>query len=335
VASSTLEPGAYPAAFLRSFYYIHKTRDMQEKYTKETLINLFNCGYGMVAVIDKDDFQFHLGSSINNTYTSFNQNNFSADNNVYEEPLGFRIKYFNFAWAKFQASKTFDLSVSAYLASYLKGDTKSTYYSLATTGLHAHYHGEKLKVLANLFYQFGRNPYGQNVSAYMFTFSPNYTIGKWNVGFGLDYLSGNRDNENYNAFDIMYGARFPYNGWMNYYLLTSNTKNSGLIDIYLNIKWNITNKHSVMAFYHIFKLEHDNYDIPVGGDYSYLNRNLGSELDINYTYKYDKNFDIQMYFSYYFATETTEYIKGIPRGTSTSPYWVNLMLTYKPELFKQ
>jgi hypothetical protein len=51
-------------------------------------------------------------------------------------------------------------------------------------------------------------------------------------------------------------------------------------------------------------------------------------------YKYDKDISLGLYFSYYFATETSEYLKGIESGKSTSPYWVNLMLTFKPTLFK-
>jgi hypothetical protein len=54
-----------------------------------------------------------------------------------------------------------------------------------------------------------------------------------------------------------------------------------------------------------------------------------------YTYKFDKSFNIQTRFSYYFATETTKFVKGITKGTSTSPFWVNVMLTYTPKLFEK
>lgn len=89
-----------------------------------------------------------------------------------------------------------------------------------------------------------------------------------------------------------------------------------------------------MATYHVFLLMQDvNRDI-VGGDYSYLNKKLGGELDMNYTYKYDRSFNIQLHFSYYLANDNTDFLKNIARDKSTSPYWASLMLTYKPEFFK-
>lgn len=281
--------------------------------------------------LDKDDFQFHLGSSINNTWIGFDKTSFNP-NSSYEEPLGYRIKYFNFLWMKFYASKKFSISLSEYIANYLAPNTTSTLYTLATTAAHLDFHTEKTKILANVFYQYGSKSSSQKENSYMLTLSGKHKLDAIEIGAGLDYMSG--DGENTQAFDIMYGARHKYNGWMNYYVIPKSTKDGGLIELNANIKWSINKQHSVYASFHQFSLETPIYESMVGGDYSDYKKNLGSELDLNYTYKYNKSFNIQAFFGYYFATKTTEFVKSIPEGSSTSPFWASIMLTFKPQLFK-
>jgi len=285
--------------------------------------------------LDKDDFHFHFGSSINNTFASFDKTNFEMIDNPYLKPFGYRIKYFNFVWLNFQINQSLQLSINNYLSSYLAENTMSTIYSMMTHGVYSEYQKKSFLAKAEVYYQYGNNGKGKDVSAYMFALSASYKSGKFKWGAGLDYLSGDKsDNNSFNAFDVMYGGRHKFNGWMNYYNLASNTNNNGLIDIYPNITWNIHKRHSLYAVYHIFRLPQEIYTLPDGGgDYSYLNQNMGGELDINYIYKFDKSFNIQAFFGYYFATETTEFIKGIPKGTSTSPFWFSVMLTFKPQLF--
>ncbi len=281
--------------------------------------------------LDKDDFRFHFGSSINNTSVSFNR----IPNNIFDSPFGYRIKYFNFVWLHFQINNSLSLSVNNYLSSYIKEETISTIYSMGTSGLYAEYKSDHLLAKGEVYYQYGRNGFGKEISAYMGSVSGKYNLGKIKIGAGFDYLSGNNSNNtSYNAFDLMYGGRFKFNGWMNYYNLASSTQDNGLVDIYPNISWAIHKKHQIYAVYHFFSLAQDNFVIPDGdGDYSYLNKNIGGELDISYTYKFDKSFSIQAFFGYYFATETTEFIKGVGKGQSTSPYWFSVMLAFKPELF--
>ena len=285
---------------------------------------------------NKSDFHFHFGSSINNTWASFNKEDFNPEENPYESPLGYRIKYLNFVWLKFHVNEAFTISIADYFSSYLAKNTKSTIYSLSTSGIYLNYKTKKLIAEANAFYQFGKNAKGQDQDAYMFTLSAKYKIKKWQVGAGLDYLSGDEPNsqeKKSKAFDLLYGARFKYYGWMNYYLTTASTKNGGLIDIYPDIKWSINKKHSLFATYHFFSLAQKAYDLPVGGDVSYLNSDLGGELNVNYTYKYSKEFNIRLFVAYYNASETLEFIKGVGKGNSTSPYMATLMLTFKPQIF--
>lgn len=277
---------------------------------------------------DTKKFSLHLASSINNTWTSFNKTSFIPEENPNELPIGDRIKYFNFIWFHYKFNEKAKLSFANYYASFLSPGTKSTYYTLGTSGLHFDYKSDFLHAQANAYYQYGKSSTGSNVSAFMTTLKADFKFNSFTFGINGDYLSGDdQNNESYNAFNILYGARWPVYGWMNYYVLTGDTKNGGLVDLYPGIKYSIQKKHHLLAQFHFFSLATKTFDVPE------LNKNLGNELDFSYVYKYDKDISLGLYFSYYFATETSEYLKGIESGKSTSPYWVNLMLTFKPTLF--
>lgn len=272
--------------------------------------------------------KIHLGSSINNTWISFNKDNFNPTENSNEIPLGFRIKYFNFLWFNYQFSDKFKISFANYYASFLGPDTKSTYYTLGTSGLHFDYQSDFLAAQANLYYQYGKTPSGIDASAFMATLKAQLNFKPFTFSLNGDYLSGDETTkDSYNAFNILYGARWPVYGWMNYYVLPGDTKNGGLVDLYPGIKYVVQKKHYFLAQFHFFSLSTITFETPE------LDKNLGNELDFSYVFKYDKDLSLGLYFSYYFATETSEYIKGIEYNKSSSPYWLNLMITFKPSLF--
>ncbi len=281
---------------------------------------------------DNENLKIHLGSSISNTWASFNKDSFDAENNPYETPLGYRIKYFNFLWMKINISERLSISLSEYISNYLAANTSSTVYTLATTAIHFNYHTDKTKVLTNIFFQYGSKDSELKENSYMITMLWKQKFHSIETGLGVDFMTG--DNKKSGAFDILYGARHKYNGWMNYYVIPGSTKNGGLVDLNANIKWSINKQHSIYASFHQFWLETDSYNYEIDTDNSHLTNNLGNELDLSYMYKFNKSFNIQAFFAYYFATETTEYIKGIAAGKSTSPYWASIMLTFKPQLFK-
>ena len=63
-------------------------------------------------------------------------------------------------------------------------------------------------------------------------------------------------------------------------------------------------------------------------------KDLGSEVDLMYTYKILKDVSLQAGFSYYFTTETLKEVKRVSATDVNSPYWAWAMITFKPELFK-
>jgi len=169
----------------------------------------------------------------------------------------------------------------------------------------------------------------------MVTVHPGYTISKFRIGLGLDYYSGDdANNEEFGAsertFNRFYGAVYKYNGNMNYYTyIKGSTKNGGLADLYPSLTFKTNKKHIVSAYYHFFSLVNA---VKLGNDIV-EDKDLGSELDVVYTFKQSKELNLKVGFSYYFATESLEKIKGYPDGNINSPYWGWVMLTFKPTLF--
>ena len=61
---------------------------------------------------------------------------------------------------------------------------------------------------------------------------------------------------------------------------------------------------------------------------------MGSELDLMYTYKILPELTLQVGASHYITTETFRKVKGVNGSEIRTPYWVWTMITFTPELFK-
>ncbi len=245
------------------------------------------------------------------------------------------IKTLNFINLRKKINDHISASATVIGAGYTNESQPGTIYMTATYGLWSGLKFDGFDAIVNVYFQNGHAQSGKKVSAYMLTLSPGYKVGKFRLGAGLDYISGDDANSNdfgkkEKTFNKMYGAVFKYYGWMNYFTyMKASTKNGGLTDIYPNIKFMINNKHAIDAFYHFFSLANN---VALGSDII-DDKNLGSELDLRYTYKIMPELNLQAGFSCYFVTESLEKIKGVGVGDSSSPYWAWVMLTFKPTLF--
>jgi hypothetical protein len=111
--------------------------------------------------------------------------------------------------------------------------------------------------------------------------------------------------------------------------MKASTANGGLIDIYPNIKIPFAKKHSVYFGYHKFYLANP---VLVSNDLV-DNTDLGSEIDLMYTYNILPEVVLQAGASYYLTTETLEKVKKVDGTDIRSPYWIWAMITFKPNLF--
>ncbi|MBN1252901.1 MAG: alginate export family protein [Bacteroidales bacterium] len=202
-----------------------------------------------------------------------------------------------------------------------------------TSGLFVKYDDKKLLAKAEAYYQMGKTITSQDVAAYLFNAEAGYNFGAAYFGAGIDYLSGQdlNETEKYQSFDVLYGARFKYYGNLNYFLTSGSTKNGGLVNPFVKLGLKFKEKHSLTAYYHMFQLAQDVVNPTTTEVYD---KNLGSEIDIMYKYKLNKEIQIEAGYHTAFVSETLEAFKGVAAGESETPQWFWLSITFKPTLFK-
>lgn len=306
------------------------------KYDDQRLISWRNWNqYGLTydaAVFNyyENGWDVNVGMSYNNMISNGRP---AQDNGLFDNTN--LMKTFNFLRVKRKFSDAFSASFLATGAGYQKTNDPGTIYMMGTLGFWAGINAGGFDATANAYYQLGKAQSGQDVSAFMFTVDPGYKAGNARFGVGFDYISGDDATaddygEKVKTFNKMYGAVFAYYGWMNYYTyMKSRTKNAGLVDIYPNIEYGFNKKHKVRGYLHFFSLANQAL---LGGELL-EDQGLGQEVDLMYIYKHSKELTVQAGFSYYFATDALEQLKGFAPGTTAAPYWGWVMLTFKPTLF--
>jgi len=287
---------------------------------------------------DAISYAFTKNNWFLNAAVSYNNNIALSNGKIIVDDEFFNLKNLlktqNYIHIKRKFHKNFSASFVTLLSGYQHNTNESVMYVTATYGLWWRFDNGKFDISSDIYFQNGKAQSGKDVMAYMATLHPGIKFGKIRVGLGGDYISGdNAKNTDYKTkertFNQMYGAVFKYYGYMNYYsYMKSSTANGGLIDIYPNVKIPINTKHTIAAFYHKFYLANP---VMVGVEII-DNTDLGSEVDLMYTYKILKDLVLQAGVSYYFTTETLEKVKGVGSNIQ-SPYWVWTMITFSPELF--
>jgi len=200
-----------------------------------------------------------------------------------------------------------------------------------TSGIFMKYDNKKIFAASEVYYQLGKTIGGQDVAAYLFNAEAGYNFGIPYIGAGIDYISGQSqdETEKYQAFDNFYGARFKFNGNLNYFVVPKSTKNGGLVNPFFKLGLKFNKKNSLTAYYHMFKTAQD----VVNGTGENYDKNLGSEIDLIYTHKINKEIILKAGYHTAFVSETLESFKGVTIGESETPQWFWVMLTFKPTLF--
>lgn len=317
------------------------------KYDDQRLLawrnwNQYSLSYDAVKLsFMKSSWQIDMGLSWNNKFIKLLGKE-AGTNNYYND--GWRIKSLNFLYVKRKFSKSY-ISFSVIASGVQKTNNTSDVFNFKLTyGPYVKLIFNKVDIMLNAFLQNGHDANSKEVMAYMFSADAGYKISNFRIGAGIDYISGDdasNTSQDYmdknHSFDLLYGARFKFYGWMNLFgVLPSATKTGGLVDIYPNISYTFFDKHNVKLFYHFFALQ--NNVLKKGTTNEYYDKNLGSEMDFMYTYNAFKEASLSLGASYYFTNETMDALNlGYDTNgdliRSESPYWAWIMLTIKPTLF--
>ncbi len=196
-----------------------------------------------------------------------------------------------------------------------------------TVGTHLKTKKDNLNIAANLYYQFGNDVANNDLSAYLLGLEANYKItDKTKVGLGVELQSGNDYNTaagKNNAFTPLYGTNHKFNGFMDYFYVGNHANNVGLLDIYAKVNLKLNKKSSLTAFVHSFSAA---ADINTS-----VSKQLGTEIDLVYAYKFTKEIGIKAGYSQMFASEGMEILKENSDNNTNNWGWV--MITIKPTLF--
>jgi hypothetical protein len=286
----------------------------------------------------KNNWQFDLAVSYNNDNSKgeaagFGSNTFDVD------PIARRLRTLNFIYIKKQISDSWYVSTTAMLTGYQKEKLSSTTYLMGTYGLFTEYKNKGLEGRMNLYGQSGKSQKGLDVNAFMFTAEASYRKGKIRPGIGIDMLSGNDGSHTdpgykatEHAFDVFYGVRYARYGFMNQYVVPGSTLGGGLVDIYPQLHFYPDKKSRFTIDYHFFSLQ-QKVKHPKNPEL-FLSGSLGSELDLVWHYNFSKELFTTVGYSYYFTNDTFASVKKIDPEKIGKPYFVYVMLTFKPLLFR-
>ncbi|MDD2386531.1 MAG: alginate export family protein [Bacteroidales bacterium] len=288
----------------------------------------------------KKDWKLDLGLSYNSWGTA------DKNNSYFDGATTKRMKTLNFLHLNKEFDK-FSASFNLISAGYHKGNTTNVIYLTNTYGLYLKYKNNSFMIDGNAYMQSGKSYEGKDIKgAYLLTLNgETYLLDKkLSLKAGVDYFSGadgtNSDelyNTQHHNFNLMYGARYLYYGNQNMFtLMDTHTKNAGLTDIHFGLNYKQSEKHIFDLTYHIFSTSEKvlkEID-PIQNERIYYNQSLGSEIDMVYTYKINKELVVKSGLSYYFTNSTIESFKGI-KGDVGLPFWGWIMLSFKPTLFEK
>ncbi|GGX18700.1 alginate export family protein [Aquimarina muelleri] len=270
----------------------------------------------------KESFKFDLGFA-------FNQNEEALTGTTLTTPNTYKsIQYvwLHKDWKNFSGSFLF-LNNGLQFTDTTNPDNDETRYS-QTTGAHLKYKKEKFDLISNLFYQFGSDVNNNDLSAYLLSLETNYKISEqWKATLGGELQSGNDNgapaNGNNDAFTPFYGTNHKFNGLMDYFYVGNHVGNLGLIDLYIktNIKFNPKSSLNIAA--HNFMAA---ADMPRDNS-----KQLGTEIDLVYSYNLQKDINIKAGYSHLFASDGMEILKNNSDGNTNNWGWI--MVTIKPTLF--
>ena len=165
----------------------------------------------------------------------------------------------------------------------------------------------KIAIQAAYYAQSGKNRDGiKMIDAYHYTISATYQKGKFSVTPGYDVLSGNdAGTPEDEKFDPLYGTPHRHWGYMDYFYVGTGSPAGGLKNPYFKFKYTGNTLTAGLDF-HLFSIAEDMKK----ADGTFIDKNLGNELDFTLNYNMNKFTNIELGYSYMNATSSMPFAKG-------------------------
>ncbi len=276
-------------------------------------------------------------------FFAYNQNYKTLYGNNLSNPAGydyattdaFPHKWMQTIWAKFPLGEKSKITLLVANLGFQQATITNTitpeFYS-QTYGANYFFGGKKINAQVAAYFQGGKNITGATTEAYTATANIGYHISdQWTIGIGSDLISGNdigvAQSRN-TAFNPYFQTGHKFYGFMDYYYAGNTHRNVGISDSYLKVNFKAKKNFSLGMVLHQFVTP--NKVINLNQEY---NSNLGQEMDLTVSYKINKFASLTGGYSFYLATPTVKFLKGVPTGMVYQQWaWVSLNIT--PTLFE-
>lgn len=243
-------------------------------------------------------------------------------------------KTFQYFWSHYQINN-FGLSVlvlnNGQQHEKSVDTTFKTVYS-QTFGSRITYVSGGLNLNGAAYLQTGKNGADKELSAWYAAAEIGYKPFNGFVGtLGFEILSGKGQNDasaTDKSFTPLYGTNHKFNGFMDYFYVGNHIGNVGLEDFYLNLAYT-SGRSGFSVVPHLFRANGAVTDPVTGKE---MDKGLGVELDVVYSFKMSDDAMLQAGYSQMFAQSALAVLKG--GDDKVTQNWAWIMLTFKPVLFK-
>lgn len=213
-------------------------------------------------------------------------------------------------------------------------DTTSRVRYRATWGTNLLLQTAGFQARSAFYYQHHLNRVGGRISAWACSLKLGSKLlsGRLKWSTGVDYISGREEPsssgtypEKDHAFDLLYGRRHGWYGYMDYF---SNMPSQGLQDYLVQLEFLPGEEISLGAAYHLFWLAAPLADPEAPG--LSLKQRLGDELDVTLNWKISDLAKLQAGYSFFIPRPTLEVLKDLQGERLKFPQFAYLMITLTP-----
>lgn len=213
---------------------------------------------------------------------------------------------------------------------YQKKNTKNTLYVKTTNGAVIGVQTVRINAAIRGFYQSGQGETGAWTNAYYGGLDVTGKIcEKFSATLGGEWQSGqdstDKTDKHTRNFNTLYGRNHFFNGYMDYFTKPADTKNAGLMDIYLKLESKLSKSHKLLADFHYFSITNKFPDHTSGGT---LDPFLAVEADLTYKWSITKEVELNLGYSALFGSKTLQAVAG--GHYAHTAHWGYVMLIVKP-----
>lgn len=281
--------------------------------------------------------KYQKGVLKTNVAFAYNQNSERINGTFYNDSISQPYKSMELAWLQYSLTKDFGFSVLA-LNLDKQNRTDSLHSHLQTFGLNTNLKKGKFALGTSIYYQSGRannkTKAIQKTNAWMGSLTGNYALSKKiSAGLGSDFLSGkdmDNNSSTVSSFNPLFGTHHKFYGHMDYFYVSSQHKNVGLWDSYINTSFKFSANTSYQLSLHHFEA--------AGKIINYKNKKAGSvlghEIDLSFQHQLLNDVKLVGGYSQMFNANSMRYVKSIPENQriKSTQNWIWLSINIQPEI---